>query len=36
LRQIIRDYLATTAGILRFQDEHVQLGGTGITVVELE
>ncbi len=36
LRQIIRDYLKGVPGIRRFQDEHVQLGGTGITVVELE
>jgi DNA mismatch repair protein MutS2 len=36
LRQIIRDYLKTTAGIKHFQDEHVQFGGTGITIVELE
>ena len=36
LRQIIRDYLKATPGIRRFQDEHVEFGGTGITVVELE
>jgi len=36
LRQIIRDYLRTTPGIRHFQDEHVQFGGAGITVVELE
>ncbi|GHV57848.1 endonuclease MutS2 [Bacteroidia bacterium] len=36
LRQIIRDYLKTTPGIRHFQDEHVQFGGSGITVVELE
>ncbi|MDR0541590.1 MAG: endonuclease MutS2 [Dysgonamonadaceae bacterium] len=36
LRQIVRDYLKTVAGVRRFQDEHVQFGGTGITVVELE
>ncbi|MDR3218809.1 MAG: Smr/MutS family protein [Dysgonamonadaceae bacterium] len=36
LRQMIRDYLKTVAGIKRFQDEHVQFGGSGITVVELE
>lgn len=36
LRQIIRDYLKTVHGIARFQDEHVQFGGSGITVVELE
>jgi DNA mismatch repair protein MutS2 len=36
LRQIIRDYLKTVPGVKRFQDEHVQFGGSGITVVELE
>jgi DNA mismatch repair protein MutS2 len=36
LRQIIRDYLKTVSGIKRFQDEHVQFGGAGITVVEFE
>ncbi|MDR2804244.1 MAG: endonuclease MutS2 [Dysgonamonadaceae bacterium] len=36
LRQIIRDYLKNVPGVRQFQDEHVQLGGTGITVVELE
>ena len=35
LRQLIRDYLSTVPGIKRFKDEHVQFGGTGITVVEL-
>ena len=36
LRQLIRDYLHATPGIRHFRDEHVQLGGIGITVVELE
>jgi DNA mismatch repair protein MutS2 len=36
LRQLIRDYLRTVPGIRHFQDEHVQFGGAGITVVELE
>ena len=36
LRQIVRDYLKMTQGIKCFQDEHVQFGGTGITVVEFE
>ncbi len=36
LRQLIRDYLSTVPGIKRFKDEHVQFGGAGITVVELE
>lgn len=36
LRQMIRDYLRTAQGVRNFQDEHVQFGGTGITVVDLE
>ena len=36
LRQIVRDYLKTVQGVKNFHDEHVQFGGTGITVVELE
>ena len=36
LRQVIRDYLKTVQDVKRFQDEHVQFGGSGITVVELE
>jgi len=36
LRQIVRDYLKTVQGIKNFHDEHVQFGGTGITIVELE
>jgi DNA mismatch repair protein MutS2 len=36
LRQLIRDYLRTVSGIKNFQDEHVQFGGAGITVVDLE
>lgn len=36
LRQIIRDYLRTVPGVAHFQDEHVQFGGAGITVVEME
>lgn len=35
LRQLIREYLNTVPGVNRFQDEHVQFGGSGITVVEL-
>ncbi len=35
LRQVIRQYLKTVPGVAHFQDEHVQLGGAGITVVEL-
>lgn len=36
LRQIIRDYLHSAPGVRNYQDEHVQFGGTGITVVDLE
>ena len=36
LRQLIRNYLSAVPGIKHFQDEHVQFGGTGITVVDLE
>ncbi len=36
LRQLIREYLQTVPGVKRFADEHVQFGGAGITVVELE
>lgn len=35
LRQIIRDYLRTVNGVDNFQDEHIQFGGSGITVVDL-
>lgn len=36
LRTLIRDYLKTVPGVHHFQDEHVQFGGAGITVVDLE
>ena len=36
LRQLIREYLRTVPGVNNFHDEHVQFGGAGITVVELE
>ena len=36
LRQLIRQYLETVSGVAHFQDEHVQFGGAGITVVDLE
>ncbi len=36
LRQIIREYLTTVNGVTHFQDEHVEFGGAGITVVDLE
>lgn len=36
LRQIIREYLRTVKGVHNYQDEHVQFGGAGITVVDLD
>ncbi|MDR0938879.1 MAG: Smr/MutS family protein [Mediterranea sp.] len=36
LRAMIRQYLATVPGVERFADEHVQFGGAGITVVDLD
>ncbi len=36
LRSLIRQYLGTVAGIRSFADEHVQFGGAGITVVNLD
>jgi DNA mismatch repair protein MutS2 len=35
LRTLIRQYLATVPGVAHFADEHVQFGGAGITVVDL-
>lgn len=35
LRQLIRQYLATVPSVTSFRDEHVQFGGTGITVVDI-
>lgn len=35
LRQLIRQYLATIPNVTHFQDENVQFGGAGITVVDL-
>ena len=36
LRTLIRDYLATVPNVSGFRDEHVQFGGAGITVVDLD
>ena len=36
LRTLIRQYLKVTPGVKNFHDEHVQFGGAGITVVDLE
>lgn len=35
LRQVIRQYLATVNGVRSAKDEHIQMGGAGITVVEM-
>lgn len=35
LRTLIRQYLQSVPGVRHFADEHVQLGGAGITVVDL-
>ncbi len=36
LRTIIRQYLSTVPFVRTFHDEHVQFGGAGITVIELD
>jgi DNA mismatch repair protein MutS2 len=36
LRQLIREYLGSMPLVKAFRDEHVEFGGAGITVVELE
>lgn len=36
LRVLIREYLATHPGVKSFADEHIEFGGTGITVVKLD
>ena len=36
LKVAIREYLHTVTGVKSYRDEHVQFGGAGITVVELE
>ena len=36
LRQLIRQYLATIPNVTHYRDEHVQFGGAGITVVDLD
>ena len=36
LRTLIRQYLSTLPYVRSFADEHVQFGGAGITVIELE
>ena len=34
LKSLIRQYLATVPAVTDFHDEHIQLGGAGITIVE--
>ncbi len=36
LRQLIRQYLNTVPNVKKAKDEHVQFGGAGITVVDIE
>jgi len=36
LRQLVRQYLATVNVVKSFRDEHVEFGGSGITVVEMD
>ncbi len=36
LRQLIRQYLSTVPNVKSYHDEHVQFGGAGITVVDIE
>ncbi len=36
LRQMIHDYLRTMPVVAHFQDEHVERGGTGVTLVTLD
>ena len=36
LRQLIRQYLGTVPGVRKYGDEHIQFGGAGITVVDLD
>ena len=36
LRQLVRQYLATVDVVKTFRDEHVEFGGAGITVVEMD
>ena len=36
LRQLIRQYLGTVPNVSHFRDEHIQFGGAGITVVDLD
>ena len=35
LRELIRAYLKSEPAVKKFRDEHVQFGGSGITIVEI-
>ncbi|MGE0078934.1 MAG: endonuclease MutS2 [Bacteroidales bacterium] len=36
LRQVIRDYLRNAPGVKSYADEHIEFGGTGITIVDID
>jgi DNA mismatch repair protein MutS2 len=36
LRQLVREYLSTCDVVKSFRDEHLEMGGSGITVVEMD
>jgi DNA mismatch repair protein MutS2 len=36
LRELVRQYLATVDVVKSFRDEHVDMGGSGITIVEMD
>lgn len=36
LRSVIREYLATIPIVKMFRDEHIESGGTGVTVIEMD
>ncbi|MBP3511182.1 MAG: Smr/MutS family protein [Prevotella sp.] len=36
LRQLTREYLSTVPNVVSYRDEHVQFGGAGITVADLD
>lgn len=36
LRQLVREWLQASEVVKKYQDEHIERGGTGITVVELD
>jgi DNA mismatch repair protein MutS2 len=36
LRKLIRDYLKANKLVDSYQDEHIELGGDGVTIVKLK